>query len=158
MVRYEYKVIPAPTKGRKAPGVKRPEARFALGLEATMNEAAAQGWNYLRADILPSEERQGLTSSHTVYRSVLVFRRALAEAKTTDALVEAAAMAAVAAENMQDNTPEDAYDEDLDDFAAPDDVFFDTSRARDEASHHDHDDTSPAKASDADDDDPHRRG
>lgn len=78
MNRYEYKVIPAPAKGRKGPGVKGPEARFAHGLETAINAAAAEGWEYLRADILPSEERQGLTSTHTVYRSVLVFRRMLA--------------------------------------------------------------------------------
>lgn len=77
MPAYEYKVVPAPTRGRKAPGVKAAEARFALGLQDAMNEMAAEGWEYLRADILPSEERQGLTSSHVVYRSVLVFRRAL---------------------------------------------------------------------------------
>jgi hypothetical protein len=77
MAVYEYKVVPAPSKGVKAPGVKGPEARFAYGLEQAMNGLAADGWEYLRADILPSEERQGLTSSHTVYRSVLVFRRAV---------------------------------------------------------------------------------
>lgn len=76
MAHYEYKVIPAPSKGKKAPGVKGTEARFAHGLEQVMNEMGADGWEYQRSDILPSEERQGLTSSHTVYRSVLVFRRA----------------------------------------------------------------------------------
>lgn len=75
MAGYEYKVVPAPARGRKAPGVKTPEARFANGLETAMNALAAEGWEYLRADILPSEERQGLTSTQTVYRSVLVFRR-----------------------------------------------------------------------------------
>lgn len=82
MTRYTYKVIPAPAKGRKAQGVKGAEARFAYGLEEAINEMAAQGWEYLRADILPSEERQGLTSTATVYRSVLVFRR---EVRGTDA-------------------------------------------------------------------------
>ena len=72
---YEYKVLPAPTRGRKAPGVKTPEARFALGVEDLLNDMARAGWEYLRTDILPSEERQGLTSTHTVYRSVAVFRR-----------------------------------------------------------------------------------
>ncbi|RKT30446.1 hypothetical protein BXY70_2435 [Roseovarius halotolerans] len=74
---YEYKVLPAPTKGKKAAGLKGPAQRFAHALEATMNEVAADGWEYHRSDILPSEERQGLTSSQTVYRSVLVFRRPL---------------------------------------------------------------------------------
>lgn len=73
----EYRVLPAPTRGRKAPGVKTPEGRFALGIEDILNEMAREGWRYLRSDILPSEERQGLTSTTTVYRSVLVFERAL---------------------------------------------------------------------------------
>ncbi len=75
--KYEYKVIPAPARGRKGPGVKGAEGRFAHGLETAINELAIEGWEYLRADILPSEERQGLTSSQTVYRSMLVFRRPL---------------------------------------------------------------------------------
>ena len=75
--KYEYKVIPAPAKGRKGPGVKGPQSRFAHGLETVINELAVEGWEYLRADILPSEERQGLASSQTVYRSMLVFRRSL---------------------------------------------------------------------------------
>jgi len=77
MTRYEYKVCPAPSKGRKASGVKGPEARFAHSLELLMNDMGAEGWEYQRSDILPSEERQGLASTHTVYRSVLVFRRAI---------------------------------------------------------------------------------
>lgn len=72
---FEYKVVPAPTRGRKAPGVKTPEARFALSLEDLFCAMGREGWDYLRSDILPSEERHGLTSSQTVYRSVLVFRR-----------------------------------------------------------------------------------
>jgi hypothetical protein len=80
---YTYKVIPAPGKAPKVPGVKAPEARFALGLEEAINEMARKGWEYLRSDILPSEERQGLTSTQTVYRSVLVFRR------TADTVAEA---------------------------------------------------------------------
>ena len=75
MRKYEYKVIPAPTKGVKARGVKTSEARFANAIEKKMNELAVEGWSYVRSDLLPSDERQGLTSSHTVYRSLLVFRR-----------------------------------------------------------------------------------
>jgi hypothetical protein len=78
MPRYEYKVVPAPVKGRKARGVKSPEGRFALSVEDVLNEMGAEGWEYLRAELLPSEERSGLTGSTTHWRNVLVFRRALA--------------------------------------------------------------------------------
>jgi len=73
--RIEYRVVPAPVRGRKAQGVKTAEGRFALGVEDILNEMARDGWRYLRSDILPSEERHGLTSTTTVYRSVLVFER-----------------------------------------------------------------------------------
>ncbi|WP_425038428.1 DUF4177 domain-containing protein [Primorskyibacter sp. S187A] len=78
MSQYEYKVIPAPTRGQKARGVKAPEARFALALEMSLNAVAEDGWEFLRAETLPSEERQGLTGSTTSYRNVLVFRRPVA--------------------------------------------------------------------------------
>ncbi|MBQ1202863.1 MAG: DUF4177 domain-containing protein [Loktanella sp.] len=72
---YEYKVVPAPMRGTKAPGVKTNEDRFALTLETTMNELATDGWEYLRADTLPCEQREGLMSKTTVYQNMLVFRR-----------------------------------------------------------------------------------
>lgn len=72
---YEYKVVPAPAKGRKAKGVKTPEGRFALSVETVLNEMAAEGWEYLRAELLPSDERSGLTGSSVNWRNVLVFRR-----------------------------------------------------------------------------------
>ena len=78
MARYEYKVLPAPAKGEKAKGVKGAEARFALAVETLMNEMADGGWEYFRADTLPSEERQGLTSTTTVWRTLFVFRREVA--------------------------------------------------------------------------------
>ena len=77
MQRFEYKVVPAPTKGVKGKGVKGPEGRFAHGVEGVMNALAAEGWEYLRSDTLNSEERSGLTSKVSVWRTVLVFRRAV---------------------------------------------------------------------------------
>lgn len=74
-MRYEYRVIPAPARGQKAKGLKTPEARFAHAVETVMNDLAGDGWEYLRADTLPSEERHGLTSTTTTFRSLLVFRR-----------------------------------------------------------------------------------
>lgn len=79
MTKYDYKVVPAPTQGRKAKGVKGAEARFAFALECVMNDQAEDGWEYVRAETLPSEERQGLSGRTTVFRNMLVFRRAREE-------------------------------------------------------------------------------
>ena len=75
MTRYRYRVVPAPAKGLKAKGLKGPDARFANAIEQLLNEMAADGWEYQRAETLPSDERQGLTGSHTVFRNLLVFRQ-----------------------------------------------------------------------------------
>ena len=77
MTQYEYKVVPAPAKGEKLKGVKAPEARFALSIEGVLNAMGAQGWEYQRAELLPSEERSGFTGTVTNWRNVLVFRRPL---------------------------------------------------------------------------------
>lgn len=75
MHRFEYKIVPAPNRGLKAKGIKGAEARFANALEDKMNVMAAEGWEYQRAETLPSLERSGLTSTTTEWRNVLVFRR-----------------------------------------------------------------------------------
>lgn len=79
---YEYKVVPAPAKGEKAKTAKTPESRFALAVETMLNTMGAQGWEFQRSELLPSEERSGLTGSQTVWRNVMVFRRALPQAET----------------------------------------------------------------------------
>ena len=76
----EYRVVPAPKRGVKAKGAKTGEERFAAALSEVMNALGAEGWDYVRSDVLPCEERQGLTGRATVYHTVLVFRRAVAEA------------------------------------------------------------------------------
>lgn len=80
MPRYEYKVIPAPRRGEKARGVKTTEERFALALTGVMNALGAEGWEYVRADTLPVDERSGLTGTKTSFQNLLVFRREVAVA------------------------------------------------------------------------------
>ena len=84
MQRFEFKVIPAPKRGEKARGVKTTEDRFALALTTLMNQLGAEGWDYVRADALPCEERVGLTGTKTTFQNVLVFRRSIA-GSTNDA-------------------------------------------------------------------------
>jgi len=86
---YEYLTVPAPRKGEKTRGAKTPEARIALAMQSVLNEKGAEGWEYIRADLLPMEERSGLTSKAITYHTVLVFRRerdanAVATVSTTE--------------------------------------------------------------------------
>ncbi|GGH52025.1 DUF4177 domain-containing protein [Frigidibacter albus] len=75
MQRYEYKVIPAPGRGEKVRGLKTTAERFAHAMTELMNDMARDGWEYLRADTLPCEERSGFTSRTTTYQNLLTFRR-----------------------------------------------------------------------------------
>ena len=78
-MRFEYKIVPAPTKSLKNKDLKSSEDRFAFTIEALLNGMAAEGWEYQRAETLPSLERAGLTSTTTEWRNVLVFRKMVAE-------------------------------------------------------------------------------
>ncbi|MEM9551192.1 MAG: DUF4177 domain-containing protein [Pseudomonadota bacterium] len=80
MAGYEYKVIPSPTRGEKARGMKTAEARFAHAIETVMNQMTEDGWEFQRAELLPNEERSGLTGTATTWRNLLVFRRPIAAA------------------------------------------------------------------------------
>lgn len=84
MSHYEYRVIAAPARGVKAKGIKSAEARFSNALEQMMNAMASEGWEYQRAETLPSTERSGLTSTTTTWRNVLVFRRLQAQETPVD--------------------------------------------------------------------------
>ena len=75
MPRYEYKVVPAPDKGKRTKGAKGTASRFAQTLEELMNEHGAEGWEYQRTDTLPCQERVGLTGKQTSFQHMLVFRR-----------------------------------------------------------------------------------
>ncbi|MFD1881512.1 DUF4177 domain-containing protein [Paracoccus pacificus] len=101
MQQYEYTVVPAPLRGEKAKGLKTTADRFAHTLTATLNAMAADGWEYVRAETLPAEERSGLTGRNTTWQNLLVFRRpmpgaAIAAAPSTAPSASASAPAAVA--------------------------------------------------------------
>ncbi len=84
MRKFEYKAVPAPNTGTKARGVKTTEDRFALSMTETLNEMAAEGWEYVRAETLPCTERKGLTGTQQTYQNILIFRRLEAEALPLD--------------------------------------------------------------------------
>ncbi|NDR56546.1 DUF4177 domain-containing protein [Aliiruegeria sabulilitoris] len=105
MAVYEYKVVPAPEKGLKGKGVKGPRERFANALQSVMNELGAEGWEYLRADTLPCEERSGLTGSTTTYQNMLVFRRVVAASEAPQPKALPAPEATPAAETAAEAAP-----------------------------------------------------
>jgi hypothetical protein len=75
---YEYAVVPAPKRGLKARGIRGNDARFAYAIQSLMNEYGTAGWEYLRSEMLPCEQRQGLTKRTTIFQHVLVFRKPIA--------------------------------------------------------------------------------
>lgn len=96
MQRYEFKVVPAPRRGEKARGIKTTEDRFAFTLTQVLNELGRDGWDYVRADVLPCDERVGLTGSKTTFQNMLVFRRSL----VAEAVIPVARVLAVDAAPM----------------------------------------------------------
>lgn len=94
---WEYHIVPAPRRGVKAKGARTAEERFAVALSEAMNGLGAEGWDYVRTDILPCEERQGLTGKTTVYHAMMVFRRPLAGDDTPEAVPPVARLPSPAA-------------------------------------------------------------
>ena len=76
---FEYKAIPAPARAEKIRGLKTTAERFAHVLTEAINAEAGEGWEYVRAESLPCEERKGfLGGTRQTTETVLIFRRALA--------------------------------------------------------------------------------
>lgn len=104
---YEYKVIPAPARTEKLRGLKTTAERFAYLLTRSINAEAEEGWEYVRAESLPCEERKGFFGG--VQRStetVLIFRRALdAEEAAPPAALPATALPAERAEPEKRREP-----------------------------------------------------
>ncbi len=74
---YEYKCVGAPEKARRIRGARTRTDRVAGAMEELINEEAVNGWEYLRTDLVPVEEKAGFFSrAQEVHRAVLVFRRA----------------------------------------------------------------------------------
>lgn len=133
MTGFEYKVVPAPTRGLKAKGIKGTAARFAHALQAVMNDLGAAGWEYQRTDTLPVEERQGLTGKTTTFQNMLVFRRVL-ETVAQDVPVVAALIEdqteTLAATDVDDApVVEETVNEASEDVAASDDIVSDAANA-----------------------------
>jgi len=79
MAGYTYKTVAAPRRLKKVKGVKGQDALLAHSVEDLIAVEAAQGWEYLRADTFPVEEKGGMFSKPVVTeRALLVFRKPVA--------------------------------------------------------------------------------
>lgn len=75
---FEYKVVGAPEKGQRKRGARSRSDRVAAAFEERLQAEAVDGWEYLRTDLIPVEERSSLFGRREeVHRAVMVFRRAL---------------------------------------------------------------------------------
>jgi hypothetical protein len=91
MPSHEYRIVPAPRRAPRVKGARTPEERFARAVEDAINALAREGWEYVRTDTMPCEQRQGWFSGRvTVSQTLLVFRR-VAAAEAAPLLPEAAA-------------------------------------------------------------------
>lgn len=76
MSAFEYRIIPAPRRAKRAKGARTPADRYARTLTDLVNAEAAEGWEYLRADTMPMDEKTGmLSATKETFQTVLVFRR-----------------------------------------------------------------------------------
>lgn len=109
MQAFEYKIVPAPKRAVKVKGLKTTEERFAHTLTDVVNTLAQDGWDYLRADTLPVEERVGLTGRTTHFQHMLVFRRAIAAPATQEPATKTAPALAVTPAADDTAEPAPAY-------------------------------------------------
>ena len=86
---YEYKCVGAPEKGKRKRGAKTRSDRVANAMEITIQAEAVDGWEYLRTDLIPIEEKGGIFKrAQEVHRAVMVFRRPLARTSAYDREVD----------------------------------------------------------------------
>jgi hypothetical protein len=116
MQSYEYIAVPAPRKGVSSKGVKGVAGKFSNAVTLLMNEMAADGWDYIRSDTLPCEERQGLTGKTVKYHAMMMFRRAV-EVEDQD---EPLALPSPE-EEIEVEDPVDTQDESTDEMSEQDD-------------------------------------
>jgi hypothetical protein len=73
---YDYKVVSAPRRSKKAKGVNQPAELFALTLTEAINEHARDGWEYVRAETLPAQAPGGWFKRAAEENvTVMIFRR-----------------------------------------------------------------------------------
>ncbi|HET7408829.1 MAG TPA: hypothetical protein VFJ13_01385 [Paracoccaceae bacterium] len=101
---YEYKCVGAPERPKRQRGVRGRSERVALAMQEIIAAEVVDGWEYMRTDLVPVEEKNGFFSrTHEVHRAVLIFRR---EMEPAPRLIPARRPHAIAAEPDPSPQPE----------------------------------------------------
>jgi len=78
----EYKCVGAPERPKRKRGAKSRSDRVAVAMQEIIDAEAVDGWEYLRTDLVPVEEKSGLFGrTQEVHRAILVFHRGHAKAQ-----------------------------------------------------------------------------
>lgn len=81
----EYKVVPAPREAKRRRGAKNKAEALALAIQDLIAEQVAEGWDYVRADLIPCVERPGFLQRRIeLHRAMLVFRKGAAAARPVE--------------------------------------------------------------------------
>ena len=73
---FEYKCVGGPERPKRLRGTWSRSDRVALAMQDIINAEAVDGWEYLRTDLVPVEEKASfLGRTQEVHRAVLIFRR-----------------------------------------------------------------------------------
>lgn len=86
----EYKCIGAPERPKRKRGMKTRSDRVAGAMQDIIATEAVDGWEYLRTDLIPVEEKAGLFGRvREVHRAVLIFHRGHVSVQTQPVLMPA---------------------------------------------------------------------
>ena len=103
---FEYKCVGAPERPKRLRGSHSRSDRVALAMQEIIGAEAVDGWEYLRTDMVPVEEKAGFFSRpQEVHRAVLVFRREAATAQPAPAPAPAPAQARIGAARPEPEMP-----------------------------------------------------
>ncbi len=73
---YRYKCVPAPKRAKRTREHRTDADALVAAMEAAIAVEAAQGWEYLRTDVVPMQTRNGLfAATSETHQGVMVFRR-----------------------------------------------------------------------------------
>jgi hypothetical protein len=109
---FEYKCVGAPERPKRLRGSWSRSDRVALAMQEIIDAEAVDGWEYLRTDLVPVEEKASFFSrTQEVHRAVLIFRRdAVGELRARPMLAAADALGVAAMPENEVPLPDDRAD------------------------------------------------